>query len=600
MSSNRRYLFAAVLFGFQAFGQVIGYSGPQLTLPLSTSKPEDRCVLQGRVTNSITGEAVKKANIRLQKRLSASEINSGAANMQGYAATSETDGTFKIENIEPGTYTLSGNRTGYLNTRYGAKSLSQMGTLIALTKGQQMTGVNLTLIPQAVISGKVVDQDGDPVPNAQVRLVGQMWQRGKLRFMSRNGSNTNDLGEYRIANVAPGKYYVFAQKMGGMMNAEAVTEPGKPDVRAVKTFYPDTPSIDAATPIDVKAGQDVPGTDIRMASAATYHIRGKIVGNLPENSNNNLSVNVAERDPDTMGFFMFGASANVTKDHTFDIAGVTPGSYSINLYSMNGQLNTLGHQNVDVGEADVSDVQLALVQPGSTNGQILLEGTRPAGTAPANVKNVHLYLNSADTTVMMVMNGETTPKDDGSFTIENIVPGKYYVNVNRPAGTYLKSVRYGNQELLGKAIDLTPGTGLLTLVFSYGVAEMDGAIQQPETAAPSGNVTGTAQPNSKPRASIVLIPETLNEDGSGIHYGNSNPDGSFSVKGVPPGHYRAYAFEEVDNQQFQNPDFCKQVESKGLEIEFKENDKKQIQLPLISEEEVQEIYTRLGIDPSQN
>ncbi len=98
----------------------------------------------------------------------------------------------------------------------------------------------------------------------------------------------------------------------------------------------------------------------------------------------------------------------------------------------------------------------------------------------------------------------------------------------------------------------------------------------------------------------MLVPETLHEDGSGMHFGNSGSGGSFTVKQVPPGHYRAYAFEKPDYQQMQNPDVLKQLESKGTDVELKENDKKQIQLPLITADDMQQIYLKLGLDVPQD
>jgi hypothetical protein len=88
----------------------------------------------------------------------------------------------------------------------------------------------------------------------------------------------------------------------------------------------------------------------------------------------------------------------------------------------------------------------------------------------------------------------------------------------------------------------------------------------------------------------------LNADGSGMHYGTATQNGTFSLTQVPPGRYRAYAFEEVNGGQLQIPEVLKQLESRGTEIELKENDKKQIQVPLISADELQQVFAKLGIE----
>ncbi len=597
MLTIRRSALAGLVFGVHAlFGQIsFDMAQRPIAPPPTISKPEDRCVLQGRVTNGVTGEPLKKATVRLIKQLTAVKSDGLPPGQQGYSATSETDGGFKIENIEPGDYRLSGSRSGYLDTQYGAKNVGERGSTISLRPAQQLANINLTLTPQAVISGKVIDQDGDPVNGAMVQLLAETWQRGKLRHMMQNGSNTNDLGEYRIANVRPGKYYLLVQRMRFTPDAESPAEPGKQEIRPVKTFYPEAPNLGAATPLDVKAGQDLSGINIRQRNGVTYHIRGKVLGAVPEGTNERLSVSASVRDEQDM-MFMFGGGANVTKDHTFDLSGIAPGSYTLSVFAMGGQLKGLGHADVDVGQGDVNDVQLTIVPPGALRGQVTFEGNPQAGSAAVNLKNVHIYLAPTDMSMMMFGNNNAIPKDDGTFTIDNVSPGKYYVNPNAPSGTYLKSVRFGSQEVLGKELDLAQGSGQITLIFSYGVAEVDGTVQFPQNAAATGDAASSAQPAVTPDATIVLIPDALNEDGSGMHMGSSGANNSFTVKQVPPGHYRAYAFESVDYGQLQNPDVLKQLEGKGVDVEVKENDKKQIQLPLVSEEAMRQIYSKLGID----
>src|SRR5436305_11841092 len=104
--------------------QGIGFDprGGQLTPPASNTPPEKRCVLTGHVVNALTGEPVKKAEIRLlsgHRGNSTGMVGSSAAmdramGGQGYSATSEADGTFRMEGVEPGQYDLSGNKSGFL------------------------------------------------------------------------------------------------------------------------------------------------------------------------------------------------------------------------------------------------------------------------------------------------------------------------------------------------------------------------------------------------------------------------------------------------------------------------------------------------------
>src|SRR5581483_4774316 len=229
-------LSAQIMFSSQA-------QGPPLTPPGSTTPPDQKCALQGRVTNAQTGEPLRKANVRLVRHSGSDVSSTGAVGVvmgsftppSGYSATSESDGSFHIEGIEPGDYTLSGDRTGYLETQYGSKDPMESGTVLTLHPAQQLTGLDLALIPQGVVSGKVVDEAGDPVPGVMVQVLRRAWQRGKLRYMPRGVASTNDLGEFRSANLSPGTYYVCANKMNMGAPAEAPSASGKPDLRPVRT-----------------------------------------------------------------------------------------------------------------------------------------------------------------------------------------------------------------------------------------------------------------------------------------------------------------------------------------------------------------------------
>ncbi len=212
----RSTLIFSLLFFFSVFANA---QGNQASPPPSNTPPDQKCVLAGHVSNAQTGEPVRKATIRVQSRNGGGISSAGRVNgtFQGYSATSDADGSFRIENVEPGQYTLSGTRTGFINTQYGSKGPASAGTTITFRPGQQVTDIAFPLNPQAVISGKVIDEDGDPIDGVTIQLLSQQWMRGKLHFLPRNGSNTNDLGEYRIANLSAGKYYISAQVNRGPM-----------------------------------------------------------------------------------------------------------------------------------------------------------------------------------------------------------------------------------------------------------------------------------------------------------------------------------------------------------------------------------------------
>jgi protocatechuate 3,4-dioxygenase beta subunit len=131
------------------------------------SKPEDRCSIEGQVLNAATGELVSKANLILQH--ADSSRNTGFP--VSYTTATDAAGAFAMKDIEPGKYRLLVNRTGFVNGEYGARGPNRPGTTLALEPKQRLTGIVFRLVAHAVITGRVVDSDGDPMTNVQVQTI---------------------------------------------------------------------------------------------------------------------------------------------------------------------------------------------------------------------------------------------------------------------------------------------------------------------------------------------------------------------------------------------------------------------------------------------
>src|SRR5262249_34684178 len=131
-----------------------------------------------------------------------------------YSTSSDSSGLFSMKDLEPGRYRLMANRNGFVALNYGARGPAKPGTLLALARQQNMTDLTLKLTPQAVITGRILDNEGEPVAHVQIMLQGYRYIQGRKQLTTTGGgNNTNDLGEYRIFGVAPGKYIVSATPM---------------------------------------------------------------------------------------------------------------------------------------------------------------------------------------------------------------------------------------------------------------------------------------------------------------------------------------------------------------------------------------------------
>jgi protocatechuate 3,4-dioxygenase beta subunit len=570
---------------------VVPRQGVPSSAPPANTPPEQRCVVEGHVVDSQTSEPLKKAAVRLARRNArVGQTGPFGGSPQGYSGTSEADGSFRFEAVEPGDYTLMGERSGFLRTEYGAKYAMGAGQTITLRPSQQLTGLGLALIKQAVISGRIVDDDGDPVGAATVQALRQFWTRGKSHYFPYGNANSDDQGQFRIFNLQPGKYYLVTSKMNFPGANDAPASPNKPDLRPVRTFYPDALTRDSAAPITVRAGQDASGMDIHLRSSQTYHVRGKVVGNLSDSDTQRVMIHIGPQDEEFA--MILGIGPMMKRDHTFDIAGVAPGTYSLSLNVFGGAFRSFARQTVEVGSSDLNDAVLTVAPSGTIRGQVRVEGTPPSGNAQANLAQVRVMLEPAAQGQMFPI-AQASVKSDGSFVLDNVSPGDYYPQAtNGPQGAYLKSIRFGQQEVLGKELDLTQNTaGELQITFRYGPAEVGGTVQTDQNAAAPPD--GSAQ---APPTSVILIPDTLNADGSGIESSNTNQNGVFSFKRVPPGHYRAVALEQLDPNLLQNPEVLKELASRGVDVDLQENDKKQIQLQVLPAADLQQLLARLGIE----
>ena len=119
-----------------------------------------------------------------------------------------------MKDIDPGKYRLSVTRTGFVQGEYGARAPQRPGTTLTLASGQHLQDVNFRLTPHAVIIGRVVDEDGEPVANAQVQAMRYRFTQGKKQLQPFGFGSTNDLGEYRMFGLAPGRYYLSATYRG--------------------------------------------------------------------------------------------------------------------------------------------------------------------------------------------------------------------------------------------------------------------------------------------------------------------------------------------------------------------------------------------------
>ena len=151
----------------------------------------------GRRDFEVGGQGIRKVKVSLRG-------GSGQRREQYEAVTDET-GQFKVEDVEPGTYFVQLERSGYT-----ASGKTNRDKTITVTAGQDTKDLVFHMLVSGVITGKIVDLDGDPLRSISVVATGSTGSTTRRNVGHLGNTATNDLGEYRIVDLPPGKYFVQA------------------------------------------------------------------------------------------------------------------------------------------------------------------------------------------------------------------------------------------------------------------------------------------------------------------------------------------------------------------------------------------------------
>ncbi|MBK9167042.1 MAG: carboxypeptidase regulatory-like domain-containing protein [Bryobacterales bacterium] len=485
--------------------------------------PEELCTVTGRVSDAITGEPVKRANV--------SAMRMNAPGQPAVAATGD-DGVYVIKDLEPGTYQVFAHRQGYVRQPYGSRKPGVFpGGRLELKPGHQATEIDIRVTPHGVISGRVTDQDGEPVANARVMPMRMATTQGVKRLMPSGNAMTNDLGEYRIFGIAPGSYRVRASPMPGMMGFGGAAPASDSDEMNVSTFYPSSLDAAGAVSLSLTPGAELTNVDIRMERRKTVRVRGRITN--PPARQGRMMVAMFPDDPmESMDRFF----ASVDARGRFEVKGLQPGVYRLNAQTAQGGTRLFAEIPVSVGSSDVEDVELTLGTGLTVAGTVRIEGE-----SDADVTGIRVALQGR--TGGFSMAGPGMPSnpgmvaEDGTFTYTGLTPSVYTVQASIPfPGHYLKSVRAGSRDLSDFKLDLTSGSA----------PELE-VVVSAKAAAVSGAVVGKDL-NPLEGAIVVLLPDEARKDNYRLYQATGTQKGGvFDFAGIPPGEYYLLAFEELDS-----------------------------------------------------
>ncbi len=236
-----------------------------------SAQPSGRYEISGVVINAATGQLLDRADVTLHSPDSGSVVAETSTKRRG---------SFLSSNGWPRRSIRCTPRT-VDTSRMTTTSMKAFSTAIVTGEGLVSGNLTFPLSPQAVISGVVTDDTGDPVQQAKVSLYRQNMRNGLGNIVRAGTVMTDDLGAYEFARLQPGNYYIAVsgspwyatqppQKMDRQGNLSDT--PHSPlDVAFATTFYADVTDSDSATPIPVKAGDRIP-VNFTLHAVPTVHI----------------------------------------------------------------------------------------------------------------------------------------------------------------------------------------------------------------------------------------------------------------------------------------------------------------------------------------
>lgn len=554
--------FAASLARPVVATQVPGAQPPQPSAKPNAEKLE-KCKISGMVVKASDGSPLKNATVTL--------VNDGDLKHQ-IAAKTGSDGRFELRNIPPDRYSLNVYRSGYVDLSYGQRKTSDPGAVFALAPGQTKTDLLFKMSPAAVISGRVLDEDGGPAQDVAMVAAREQYREGKKVTGRKFRGTTDDRGAYRIYGLAPGKYFVSAteepwMQLTGDKEFSGDAARAEPDQGYAETYYPGTNDFSGATPIVLKEGDEYPGIDFSLKKVRVHRVRGKVINAMASSQQSeSIAVFLVPRTKiRTDG--SINSTYVRTPENTFDLPNVEPGSYLLvaEWYSDNGP-GVRGTQKIEVGDSDLDGVTVTIETSPSIAGRIQWDG-KPCAAAHRPM----VWAQLADGGAALPA-GRGTIGANEQFVLKNALEGDLHIGVSGLGkDCYLKKISFGQASVINDVIIFARGASApLEITLSSRGARVQGRVVDKDGLPAAG-------------AWVVAVPDEARWSLHRLFKSETTDQyGKFDLHGLAPGEYKLYSWDGAENGEWEDRDFLKPFEAQGVKIEVRDDDAKEVNLTMIA------------------
>ena len=508
-------------------------------------------VIEGRVVSSLTSEVLPNSKLLLH-----SLSGSKAA-----VATTDRDGRFVFQGVEPGKYRLWASLPGYVRGEYGARSTNRTGTIVSILAGHHLQNLEVRLTPYGTITGRVLDQDSRTVSGMQVYSFRYNYSRRGRRLVPAWSATTDEFGEYRLGDLIPGRYFIgaiYKRRAATATNGASATE------AYVNTYFPSSDDLRGAIPIEIGPGAEFGGINLILLRKPAVRVTGRVISRVTGNGER-ATVTMAPQDG--LAEYSLGTIVGVARqsDGYFEVPNVPQGSYIISVEKKDANQRYFARRILEVGKSEVAGVELVLGAGVKLVGTLKFDRPTDTSLAPTTTSVVLYPKESGLATVTDMVD------ENGTFQFTDLAPGLYAIDLSGvPGDYYVESLLFEDTVVADREINIPDGmkTGKLTIVLSTGGGSLEGTVVDKRL-------------NFR-QATVVLVPEQHNRDWIYLCKTTTTDQyGQFVIRGIPPHEYRILAWEDVEEGAYFEPDFVERFVRKSQTVRISSGSRKVVHLQLI-------------------
>ena len=514
--------------------------------PVLAQDSPSAAIVSGVVINKLTGAPIKNAHV-IYTRIDPAITRSSTP----ISKDTDLEGRFSLH-LQPGGYRLWAERSGFARQVFGALSPAGEGTALALAPGQQFGLITLRMVPLGAIAGRVLDEEGEPIQSAGIQVLRFSYANGHRQLISVAGASSNDRGEYRVFGLRAGRYLLQASVPNTPMSSPMETRALVPEVQDpyATSYFPGVIDVDSASPVSLNEGGELANMDFHLHKVRAVSVRGHLSSPVDRFAASQIQVVLAHNDGGTASYLDRASAFVDSATGRFEVRGVSPGSYLLVASQLFSGRPLGGRIPIEVTANSGEEIALPLVPAFEVIGTVELEGASRAALPP----NMTIRLQSAEG-LQFGPQPLSKVASDGSIRLPGVTPGRWMVIIDSISeGIWVKSVSFAGTQVPTGELTLVEGSrGQLRIVLAGNSARI------------SGTVTSDSQPC---RATVVLVPAPPELRGAHQMYRvtNTTERGLFTLKGVAPGTYKLFAFQEIEPFDWFDPDQLKKVEDMGLSI----------------------------------